>query len=640
ERLKRPNGLPLQCRLGIATGLVVAGEGSSVGAAGEGTVVGSTPNLAARLQSLADPNSVLVGPLTHQLTADFFEYSYLGEQAIKGFRAPVPVWKVLRESATTSRFAAARVTATPIVGRERELTFLHDAWRRAAQGNGHLVLLAGDAGMGKSRLLEALAEQISEPHTLLRCQCSPYHRNSVLFPMKMLLRHRLELSRDLPVQENLDRISRMLARIGRQAHVSTFLLAELLEIPSDEAASAIDMTPNQRQAETLAILEDVLMAPVDGPVLLLIEDAHWSDQTTQTLLGRLLKRIERERALVLISHRPELKTNWSEHPQATQISCKQMGHQHCAALVRHLATGTQVDDATVQQIVARSDGVPLFVEELTKAVVQLGALDAGTVPLTLKDSLTARLDRLGHAKDIAQIASVVGRQFSHELLAAIAGAKESDLLTALARLRESGVIFEAGDDGEGSYSFHHSLVQEAAYEGLARSRKQSLHEQIARHLEAEPENEPTVIAHHYGAAGRAEQSSRFWMLAGDRASERLAFADAIANFNFALAEAERVGDPRVRALLKVDAQLKLGTTLAIHKGTHNDEAGAALELARTLAKEANAGPQLFQATWGAYSNAARNRQFDKAALRGQELLTISEGLGDQDLMFEALHHRW
>src|SRR4029077_2862573 len=456
ERLKRPNGLPLQCRLGIATGLVVAGEGSSVGAAGEGTVVGSTPNLAARLQSLADPNSVLVGPLTHQLTADFFEYSYLGEQAIKGFRAPVPVWKVLRESATTSRFAAARVTATLIVGRERELTFLHDAWRRAAQVSGRLLLLAGDAGMGKSRLLEALAEQISEPHTLLRCQCSPYHRNSVLFPMKMLLRHRLELSRDLPVQENLDRISRMLARIGRQAHVSTFLLAELLEIPSDEAASAIDMTPNQRQAETLAILEDVLMAPVDGPVLLLIEDAHWSDQTTQTLLGRLLKRIERERALVLITHRPELKTNWSEHPQATQISCKQMGHQHCAALVRHLATGTQVDDATVQQIVARSDGVPLFVEELTKAVVQLGALDAGTVPLTLKDSLTARLDRLGHAKDIAQIASVVGRQFSHELLAAIAGAKESDLLTALARLRESGVIFEAGDDGEGSYSFHHS----------------------------------------------------------------------------------------------------------------------------------------------------------------------------------------
>ncbi|MEA2898877.1 MAG: hypothetical protein QOJ84_4492, partial [Bradyrhizobium sp.] len=280
-QLKQLDGPPLQCRVGIATGLVVAGEASGVGAAGEETFVGDTPNLAARLQSLAEPDCVLVGPSTHQLTADFFEYSFSGEHAIKGFREPVSVWKALRESATESRFAAAHAAAAgPIVGRERELAFLYDSWQRATQGNGHVVLLAGEAGMGKSRLLEALAERVrGERHRLLRCQCSPYHRNSVLFPFKKLLRHRLDIDRDASAQENLDRIGRMLGQVGRHARSSTLLLAELLEVPSDDKLSPIEMTPNQRKDETLAILEDVLMAPLDGPVLLLLEDAHWSDQT-------------------------------------------------------------------------------------------------------------------------------------------------------------------------------------------------------------------------------------------------------------------------------------------------------------------------------------------------------------------------
>src|SRR3984957_16398817 len=341
-RLTRADGLPLQCRVGIATGLVVTGGASGVGAAGEETVVGDTPNLAARLQSAAEPDCVLVSPSTHQLTGDFFDYSFLGEQAIKGFNEPVLVWKALRESATESRFAAAHVAAAgPMIGRERELAFLYDAWQRATQGDGHVVLLAGEAGIGKSRLLEALAERVrEEPHRLLRCQCSPYHRNSVLFPFKTLLRHRLDISRDLSTQENLDRISRMLERVGRHARSSMLLLAELLEVPSSDTLSSIEMTPNQRKEETLAILEDLLMAPLDGPVLLLLEDAHWSDQTTQTLIERLLKRIGREHALVLITHRPELKTNWSEHPQATLITCKQIGHEHCAALIRNVASRT------------------------------------------------------------------------------------------------------------------------------------------------------------------------------------------------------------------------------------------------------------------------------------------------------------
>jgi class 3 adenylate cyclase/ABC-type lipoprotein export system ATPase subunit len=645
-QLKQPDGRALQARVGIATGLVVTGGATGVGTAGEETVVGDTPNLAARLQSLADPDCVLVGPTTHQLTCDFFEFSFLGEHAIKGFRDPISVWKVLGESAIENRFAAAHAAAAgPIVGRERELAFLYDSWQRATRGDGHVVLLAGEAGMGKSRLLEALAERVrEEPHRLLRCQCSPYHRNSVLFPFKTLLRQRLDISRDVPTKENLDRISRMLERVGRHAHSSTLLLAELLEVPTEDTLSPIEMTPNQRKNETLAILEDLLMAPLDGPVLLLLEDAHWSDQTTQTLIERILKRIGREHALVLITHRPELKTNWSEHPQGTLITCKQIGHEDCAALIRNVASRAQVDDTLIQEIVTRSDGVPLFAEELTKAVLDLRSLGPGAVPLTLQDSLMARLDRLGPAKDIAQIASVIGRQFSYTLLEAIAGASDIDLRAALARLRESGLIFEAGNDGESSYSFNHSLVQEAAYESLSRSRRQSLHKEIAHHLESQSnatgESEPTLIAHHHSRAGEAEKSFHYWLLAADRSGQRLAFTESVDNLTSALAEAERVADPKRRTRLKLDAQLRLGATLAIHKGPQTNEAALALEQAKTLAKEANAGPQLFQATWGLYLNAARNRRLDEVEVLSEELTTISREIDDEDFKIEALHHRW
>jgi class 3 adenylate cyclase/ABC-type lipoprotein export system ATPase subunit len=645
-RLKRPDGLPLQCRVGIATGLVVTGGASGVGAAGEETVVGDTPNLAARLQSAAEPDCVLVSPSTHQLTRDFFDYAFLGEQAIKGFNEPVLVWKALRESATESRFAAAHAAAAgPMVGRARELAFLYDAWQRATRGDGHVVLLAGEAGMGKSRLLEALAERVrEEPHRLLRCQCSPYHRNSVLFPLKTLLRHRLDMDRDLSVPENMDRIRRALERVGRHSRASTLLLAELLEIPVEDALSPIEMTANQRKNETLAIVEDLLMMALDGPVLLLLEDAHWSDQTTQTLIDRLLNRIGREHALVLITHRPELRTNWSEHTQGTQINCKAIGHEHCAALIRQVANRMQMDDSLVQEIITRSDGVPLFAQELTRAVLDLRSVGPSAVPLTLQDSLMARLDRLGRAKEVAQIASVFGRQFSLALLEAVAGANPSDLREALVRLRESGLVFEAGNEDGLSYSFNHSLIQEAAYESLSRSRRQSLHNEIARHLEsrsaATGESEPTVIAHHYGRAGDGEKSFDFWLLAADRSGQRLAFAESVANLSSALAEAERVADPTRRTHLKLEAQLRLGATLALHKGPQSSETELALEEARTLATTVNAGPQLFQATWGLYLNAARNQRLDKAELRGEELMNISREIGDEDLKFEAMHHLW
>jgi class 3 adenylate cyclase/predicted transcriptional regulator len=643
--LKQPNGPPLQSRVGIATGLVVIGEPVGVGATGEETVVGDTPNLAARLQSLAEPNCVLVAPSTHRLTADFFEYSFLGEHSIKGFHTAIPIWKAIRESPAESRFAAAHAAAaSPLVGRERELSFLYDSWQRAAQGNGHVVLLEGEPGIGKSRLVEALAERIREaPHRLLRGQCSPYHRNSALFPFRMLLRHSLDIDSSPSMSENLNRISRMLGQVGRRDRRSMLLLAELLEVASEDKLSPTEMTPNQRRDTTLAILEDLLTAYLSGPVLLVLEDAHWSDQTTQTLIERLLRRIERERALVVITYRPELRTDWSRHPNATLIVCKQIGHDQCVALIQNVASRKQMDKSLIEEIIARSDGVPLYVEELTKAVLDLRTAGPGAVPLTLRDSLMARLDRLGRAKEVAQIASILGRQFSYASLAAIAGANENDLRTALSRLRESGLIFEAGRGEDSAFSFNHSLVQEAAYESLPRSRRQSLHGKIARYFEARStagESEPTLIAYHYSRSGEAEKSFQFWLVAADQSVERLAFAECVANLGAALAEADRVTDLEARKRLKLDAQLKLGATLAIQKGPQSDDAGSALEKAEALAREVNAGPQLFQATWGLYLNAARNRHYDKAKVLGGELMRISRQLGDDDLRYEALHHSW
>jgi class 3 adenylate cyclase len=645
-QLRQPDGRALQARVGIATGLVVTRGTTGVGTAGEETVVGDTPNLAARLQSMADPGCVLVGSTTHQLTCNFFEFSFLGEHAIKGFRDPISIWKVLGESTIESRFAAAHAaTAGPIVGRERELAFLYDCWQRAMRGDGHVVLVVGEAGMGKSRLLEAVAERVGqESHRLLRCQCSPHHRNSVLFPFKEPLRHRLALSRDLSPKESLERIERTLSRLGRQKRSSTLLLAELLDVLSEEKLSPLEMTPNQRKDETLAILEDLLMTTEDGPVLLFLEDAHWSDQTTRSLVEQLLNRVGQQHALVLITYRPELKTSWPEHSQTTLISCKPISHKHCATLIQQIVGRVQINDSLVRQIVTRSDGVPLFAEELTKAVMDLRSPDPGAVPLTLQDSLMARLDRLGHAKDIAQIASVVGRQFTHRLLKAIAGTSDSNLRTSLERLRESGLIFEAGDEDQSpTYSFNHSLVQEAAYESISRGRRQVLHKEIAAHLVSGStvgENEPALIAHHFGRAGEAEKSFHFWLLAADRSSQRLAFADSIASLTSALVEAEHIDDPKLRVRLEAEAQLRLGTTLVIHKGPQSSEAESALEKAKTLAEEAHTGPQLFQATWGLYLNAARNQRLDKAKVRGEELLTISQEIGDEDLKFEALHHRW
>jgi len=553
SRLKRPDGEALQSRVGVATGLVAAG---TAGVMGEQTVVGDAPNLAARLQSLAEPGCVLVGPATHRLTEAFFEYLFVGEHEVKGYRELIPMWKVLGEVAIESRFISAHTAgADRIFGRERETAFLVDAWHRATHGNGHVVLLSGEAGIGKSRLLEALVEHLwATPHRLLRAQCSPYHGNTVLYPILQLLRHQLDLQRDLSDAENLQRVERMLERIGRSTREARLLMAELLELRPQETLSQVEMTAAQRKNATLEILEEFLVAPLGGAtVLLMLEDAHWSDPTTQTLIERLLGRIDGDRALIVVTHRPEMKPVWADHLHATPLRCRQLGREHCVALARHLASRWGMDDALIHEIASRSDGVPLYVKELTKAVLAQQSLDSDAVPLTLRDSLMARLDRLGGAKSIAQTASVIGRQFPYDLLATVAEADDSELRKSLELLRGSGLVFVAAAEEEPTYSFNHALIQEAAYESLSRARRQVLHEKIARALEsgaaANGASEPAVIAHHYSRAGEFEKAFHFWLLVADRAGERLSFDESVGALNFALGETEQIADPALLARL-------------------------------------------------------------------------------------------
>ena len=644
-RLKRPDGQALESRVGISTGLVAAGAISVAGTSREQTVVGETPNLAARLQALAMPGCVLVGPGTYRLTTDYFDYSFEGEHQLKGFAQPVAVWRTLGERATESRFAATRsASAVPIIAREREFSFLLDAWRRAAQGNGHLVLVGGEAGMGKSRLLEALVEHLQgEPKRLLRCQCSPYYANSALYPFKQLLRRLGDLKVEALAADNLQRIAALLSHVGREDRSSILLVAELLEVPAEDSLSPMEMTPAQKAAETLAILEDFLLSAVDdAPVLVLLEDAHWSDPSTQSVVERILKRVEKERVLVLVTHRPEFKSGWAERAQATAITCKALGPEQCAVMVRQVAGMMRLDDALVEQIAARSDGVPLFVEELTKSVLEQNTLRGARVPETLQDSLMARLDRLGAAKEVAQIASVIGRQFQFQLLLEVSGAGTGNLVPALKSLQEAGLVMPIVGSGGGEFSFNHALVQEAAYDSLSRERCVSLHQRIARFLEglSPGEADPALVAHHFNRAGDALAAYEWWMNAADRSLHRLAFAEAIANLGAALTQAERVVESTLRARMVLEVQLKLGATYIIRSGPQSDEGETALGNARRIAEEIGAGPQLFQAHWGLYLKAGRTRKFEQAREHGDALMAVSTRLADADLQYEGTHHRW
>jgi class 3 adenylate cyclase len=593
-RLEPQAGVRLRARIGIATGQVIIGDLVGQGALRDEAVVGETPNLAARLQALADPGAVIIGQATRRLIGGFFELADLGPQRLKGFAEPLAVWRVSGESGTENRFEALRGgNLTPLIGREHELGLLLERWSWATEGDGQVVLLGGEPGIGKSRMVQALRERLGDqPYTSLSHYCAPHHANSALHPVIDLLHRGAGLARDDLPSKQLAKLETLLAESNDDLGEMVPLLAKLLSIPTEDRYAALDLSPERQKQRTLEVLTDQLAAlAARRPVLDVYEDVHWIDPSTLELLDLVIERVRHLRVLVLITYRPEFTPPWTGQAHLTLLPLNRLGRSQGAAMALRVSGGKKLPSEIVKQIVARTEGVPLFVEELTKAVLESGILtDAGdryelsgplpplAIPATLRDSLMARLDRLAPVKELAQMGAAIGRDFSHALLAAVADQPERELQAALDQLVASELVFRRGTPPEATYSFKHALVQDAAYGMLLKSRRQQLHARIAQVLEERfPEAsaiQPELLAQHYTAAGLHEQAVEYWHRAGQRASERSANLEAIAHLTRGLELAHTLPDPQQSARQELKLQVALGEPLVVAKGYGGPEAAA------------------------------------------------------------------
>ena len=490
---------PLQTRVGIATGLVVVGDLIGSGASQEQAIVGETPNLAARLQGVAEPNSVVIAESTRKLVGNLFELEDLGPQDLKGISGPVRAWAALRPASVEGRFEAFHASGlTELVGREEELDLLLRRWSKAKTGEGQVVLLSGEPGIGKSRLTAALLERLAaEPHTRLRYFCSPQHTDSAFYPIISQMERAAGLAHDDTTQAKLDKLDAVLAQTSTPIQDAA-LFAEMLSLPNDGRYPALDLAPEERRQKT----QEALTAQLAGltrqrPVLMIVEDAHWVDPTSLEVFGRTVDQIKTLPVLLIVTFRPEFDAPWAGRSHVTSLALNRLGEREAAAIIARIVGNKDLPADVTAEIVERTDGIPLFVEEMTKAVLEAESEDearqtaaampspALAVPASLHASLMARLDRLGPAKEVAQIGAAIGREFSHSLLAAVARKPEAELASALDRLIAAGLLFRQGMPPHATYLFKHALVQDAAYGTLLREPRRALHARIAETLESQ-----------------------------------------------------------------------------------------------------------------------------------------------------------
>ncbi|MHC4067387.1 MAG: ATP-binding protein, partial [Planctomycetota bacterium] len=602
------NGSTLRGRVGIATGEVVIGDIIGETSTQSEAVVGETPNLAARLQTVAEPDQVVIGSTTHRLIGDLFDYRDLGLKSLKGIADPVPAWQVLGERAVESRFEAAHAgKLTGLVGREHELGLLLDRWMLVKGGEGQVVLLSGEAGIGKSRMVQALREHVrDQAHFRLRYQCSPYHSNSAFYPVIQRLERAAGFSAEDTTDAKLDKLEKLLELAADDIEAIAPLFAALLSLPAEDRYGPLELTPQQRRDQLVETMVDQLLAlSRQRPVVFVLEDAHWIDPTTEYLLGEIMPLIADESVFMLITYRPSYTPPWASHAHLTSIVLNRLGREQGAAIVRSVG-GSRLADEFVERIVVRSGGVPLYVEELTKSVVEAlssgdEALAEDRIPATLQASLVARLDRLGDAKEIAQTGAVIGREFSHALLAAVADKSSIEVDTALDRLVQSELVLRRGTPPNATYTFKHALVQEAAYETLLKRTRQQYHHQVAGLLEKRfPETvatHPELVAHHYSEAGDATRAVHYWRSAGERARRLSANLEAIAYLTKGIEMLDGLPDDEERARQELALQASLGHANIVAKG--HGAAGAeaayarALELCGQLGDVAELAPTLF-----------------------------------------------
>jgi class 3 adenylate cyclase len=576
------HGESLSIRIGIATGLVVVGSPIGEGDARQQTAIGETPNLAARLQGLAGPNGIVIDAATRQQIGGFFKFRDLGTIALKGLLNPVPAWEVLEEADVESRFEALRAEMmTPLVGRQEELDLLQRRWVRATSGEGQVVLLSGEPGIGKSRLMVELEHRVAaETHVCLRYSCLPHYQDSPFRPIIARWEQAAGFARGDGSQEKLRKLEAMLLPGGTSAE-DLALIADLLSVPTEGRYPKLQYSPQRKKQKMFEALNRWLADLArTNCVLMLFEDAHWADASTLELLETTIDQLSGLRVLLVISSRPEFSSPWIGRPGVSLIALSRLDRRESAALAARLARENAMPTALLDRIVAQTDGVPLFIEELTKAVLEAAARDDGTtlaVPDTLQTSLMARLDSLPAARTVAQIGAVIGRSYGYELIDAIAGFPPPSLQDALAQLVSSGLVFERGAPPDASYTFKHALVQEVAYNSLLRSRRAALHARVVEVLCARDpgiaEDHPDLLAYHCEKAGFVEQAVDNYMRAGRQALGRSAYVEARQLFSAAsrLTAALPEGDARIEA--ELHALSGLSYALSYGLGFGSSEAG-------------------------------------------------------------------
>jgi class 3 adenylate cyclase/predicted ATPase len=616
----------LHARVGIATGLVVVG-----GEVVEHDVAGDTPNLAARLQALAEPDTVVIAASTRRLTGDLFEYRNLGKIEVKGIAGPVSAWQALRPSAVASRFEALRGSVlSPLVGRNEEIDLLSRRWTRAKAGGGQVVLIWGEPGIGKSRLAAVLAERLhDEPHIRLRYFCSPYHQDSALYPFI----------------DQLGRAAGLLAQAAPTNEDVAFL-ADLLSLPASERHPLPNLSPQRKKERTLeALIRQLEGLARQQPVVMVCEDSHWIDPTSRELLDLTVKRVHSLPVLLIVTFRPEFQPPWTGQPQVTMLALSRLDRRDRTALVEQIAGGKPLPSEVIDQIADRTDGVPLFVEELTKSVLESGLLREETesyaldcalppfaIPASLHDSLMARLDRLPSVRQVAQIGAAIGREFSYQLVNTLSRLSEEELQAALGRLVSSELVFQRGTPPDAVYAFKHALVQDAAHGTLLRASRQQLHAQIAETLETHsPElmdTQPELFAQHYAQAGLVDKAVAYWGKAGHNSAARSAMVEAAAQFQKALDQLTLLAHTAERQQLELEFWSALGAVLQAVKGQAAPETGHAYARARALWEQLGSPSEFLHIPYGQSFHHIFRGELDLGQRLDKDLLRLSRRRDD------------